>query len=88
MEVAMSQVKVEGSVKWFSDDKGFGFVQDEKGTDYFVHYSQIEAEAGAFRSLKEGQAVLFEAQEGPRGLFAVAVETLPQRETIQLGGTR
>jgi CspA family cold shock protein len=55
-------------VKWFNDAKGFGFITRNEGPDVFVHYSQIQGDG--FRSLTEGQEVLFELIEGPKGLQA------------------
>ena len=64
-----------GTVKWFNDDKGFGFVTpDEAGTDLFVHHSAIEGEG--FKSLAEGTKVSFEAQADPKGPRAVNVRPL------------
>jgi CspA family cold shock protein len=61
-----------GTVKWFSDQKGYGFVTpDDGGDDLFVHYSEIEAEG--FRSLREGQKVEYEAGSGPKGPQATKV---------------
>jgi len=58
-----------GTVKWFNDQKGYGFITpDDNGPDVFVHYSSIEG--SGHRSLKEGQAVEFEAERGPKGLQA------------------
>ena len=57
-----------GTVKWFNDAKGFGFIKQEDETDVFVHYSQIAGDG--FRTLEEGQAVQFELKEGPKGMFA------------------
>ncbi len=54
-----------GTVKWFSADKGFGFLQQEKGPDIFVHYSQI-ASTG-FKSLTDGQTVQFNIAQGKKG---------------------
>jgi CspA family cold shock protein len=61
-----------GTVKWFNDDKGFGFITpDEGGKDLFVHFSAIKGDG--FRSLPEGARVNYEAQEGPKGPNAVDV---------------
>ncbi len=57
-----------GTVKWFNDSKGFGFITQENGPDVFVHHSEISGEG--FKSLEEGQRVEFEIKEGPKGLFA------------------
>ncbi|MDX5333345.1 MAG: cold-shock protein [Gammaproteobacteria bacterium] len=61
-----------GTVKWFNETKGFGFIaQDNGGPDVFVHYSAITAEG--FRTLREGQKVSFEVQQGPKGPQAANV---------------
>ncbi|MBI2213743.1 MAG: cold shock domain-containing protein [Acidobacteria bacterium] len=57
-----------GTVKWFNDAKGFGFITSESGQDVFVHYSAIKAEG--FRSLKEGSQVEYDLNETPKGLQA------------------
>ena len=54
-----------GTVKWFSPDKGFGFISQEDGPDVFVHFSEIAGEG--FRNLEENQKVEFEITEGPKG---------------------
>ena len=61
----------QGTVKWFNDAKGFGFISRENGEDVFVHFSAIQS--NGFRSLKEGQAVQFNVTKGPKGLQAEEV---------------
>lgn len=61
-------MKTNGTVKWFNDAKGFGFITTEKGEDVFVHYTAIQG--NGFRSLSEGAAVEFEVVQGPKGLQA------------------
>lgn len=61
----------EGKVKWFNDQKGYGFIERESGDDVFVHFSAIQEEG--FKSLEEGQAVEFEIVEGDRGSQAANV---------------
>jgi cold shock protein len=60
-----------GTVKWFNDAKGFGFITMEGGEDVFVHFSAIQAQG--FRSLAEGAAVEFDVVQGPKGLQAANV---------------
>ncbi len=60
-----------GTVKWFNDAKGFGFITPESGPDLFVHHTSIVAEG--FRSLSEGQAVTFDTAQGPKGPQATNV---------------
>jgi CspA family cold shock protein len=59
---------VEGTVKWFDERKGFGFITNDEGTDVFVHFSAIQADG--FKTLYEGQRVRFNTNEGPKGLTA------------------
>jgi CspA family cold shock protein len=61
-------VKTTGTVKWFNDAKGFGFITTEAGDDVFVHFSAIQAQG--FRSLPEGAHVELEVAQGPKGLQA------------------
>jgi len=63
-----------GTVKWFNDSKGYGFIEGEDGTDVFVHFSAIQG--SGFRSLTQGQKVRFEVVNGPRGQQASNVEVL------------
>jgi CspA family cold shock protein len=55
----------EGTVKWFNNDKGYGFISQPEGEDLFVHFSAIQTEG--YKSLEEGQAVQFEVTQGPKG---------------------
>ena len=61
-------MRQNGTVKWFNDAKGFGFITSEDGTDLFVHFSAIQA--AGFKSLPEGAQVEFEAVKGPKGMQA------------------
>ena len=64
----------KGTVKWFNNQKGYGFISDEAGNDVFVHYSGLNMEG--FKSLEEGQEVVFEVTEGAKGHQAVNVVKL------------
>ena len=63
--------RVQGSVKWFNEKKGYGFIEREDGDDVFVHFSAISGDG--FRTLEEGQRVEFSIQQGPKGLQAADV---------------
>jgi len=64
----------QGTVKWFNDAKGYGFISRQNGEDVFVHFSAIQA--GGFRSLQEGQQVQFTVTKGPKGFKAENVQAL------------
>lgn len=64
----MSDELVTGVVKWFNDEKGFGFIEQESGADVFVHFRAINGEGR--RSLKDGQSVTFNVVNGEKGLMA------------------
>lgn len=65
---------MNGTVKWFNGEKGFGFITGEDGKDVFVHFSQIKSDG--YKSLEEGQEVSFDAVKGPKGLQAENVTIL------------
>ena len=64
----------QGTVKWFNDAKGYGFIKQDGGEDVFVHHTAIQAEG--FRSLAEGDRVEFEVAKGPKGLQAQNVHKI------------
>lgn len=64
----------KGTVKWFNDAKGYGFITQEDGTDVFVHHTAIQG--AGFKTLSEGQAVSFDVTDGPKGLQATNVVKL------------
>ena len=66
--------RVQGTVKWFNDGKGYGFIEREEGDDVFVHYNSIQGEG--FRSLQEGQRVEFTIEQGEKGPQAVDVAAI------------
>jgi CspA family cold shock protein len=76
---------IKGKVKWFNDAKGFGFIEHPSGKDVFVHYSVIEIEG--FKTLKDGEEVVYEIKEGPKGLQAAkVVRTAPPEEAASEEG--
>jgi cold shock protein len=66
--------RVQGTVKWFNGDKGYGFITQENGPDLFVHYSEIQS--SGYRSLEEGQRVEFEITDGKKGKQASSVTVI------------
>lgn len=70
---------LKGVVKWFNDAKGFGFIEHKSGKDVFVHYSVIQADG--FKTLKDGETVEYELNEGSKGLHAARVFRLAQPGT-------
>jgi CspA family cold shock protein len=66
--------RIQGTVKWFNETKGFGFIARDNGPDVFVHYSAIQT--NGFRKLVEGQQVEFNIEDGPKGPQATEVTTL------------
>lgn len=73
----------QGTVKWFNESKGFGFIQREGAEDVFVHYSAIQT--AGFKTLQEGQKVEFTVEPGRKGLQAVNVQPLEPRGPVQYG---
>jgi CspA family cold shock protein len=65
---------MEGKVKWFNEQKGFGFIEKDEGGDVFVHHSAIQSDG--FKTLQEGQRVSFDVQQGPKGPAAANVKPL------------
>ena len=66
--------KMTGTVKWFNNKKGFGFIEKEGGGDVFAHFSEIQSDG--FKTLNENDKVEFETEEGPRGPKAVKVKVI------------
>ena len=76
----MNMSRITGTVKWFNNTKGYGFISQPTGADVFVHYSSIEEKG--YRTLREGEEVEFDVKPGPRGPQAEHVVRLePQRQT-------
>jgi cold shock protein len=78
----MILTKMTGKVKWFNNAKGYGFIQLDHGRDIFVHYSVIESEG--YKSLKEGQDVEFQLENGPKGEHATCVVCMDAAQQLQL----
>jgi len=71
-------LRVTGKVKWFNDNKGFGFIEQDSGKDIFVHYSEIEGEG--YRTLSEGELVEFEVKDSPKGPQATKVVRISKKD--------
>ncbi|MDA8104341.1 MAG: cold-shock protein [Nitrospiraceae bacterium] len=67
-------MSVEGTIKWFNEKKGYGFIQQDNGQDIFVHYTSIVGDG--FKTLAEGERVKFDVEEGAKGPKAVNVEKI------------
>lgn len=71
-----------GTVKWFNNAKGYGFIRPKQGgDDIFAHYSTIEMEG--YKSLKAGQEVSYDTCEGPKGLHALDISPVPKENSIE-----
>ncbi len=68
--------RVTGTVKWFDEAKGFGFLEQPSGKDVFAHFSAISTEGSGFRTLAEGQQVEFSVVDGPKGPQAAEIKVL------------
>ena len=67
---------IQGTVKWFNNSKGYGFISRDNGDDVFVHFSDIEDTSGGYRSLEEGQRVEFTVERSDKGPKAAHVKAL------------
>lgn len=74
----MSEVRLEGQVKWFNEKKGFGFIVDKEGNEIFVHYKDIQGDG--FRTLQENERVTYLVEKGPKGLKAQEVSATSKEE--------
>ena len=75
---------LKGVVKWFNDAKGFGFIEHTSGRDVFVHFSVIESEG--FKTLKDGEEVIYQIKEGPKGLHAAKVQRVNPPKAEETNG--
>lgn len=75
---ANGEPKSKGQVKWFNDAKGFGFIEHSDGSDVFVHFSVIGGDG--FKTLKDGEEVVYEMKKGPKGFHAVKVNRVTTEE--------
>ena len=73
-DILLEVLEIKGTVKWFNNQKGYGFISDENGNDVFVHYSGLNMEG--FKSLDEGAEVEFDVTDGAKGPQAVNVTKL------------
>jgi CspA family cold shock protein len=71
---AVGSMSAEGTIKWFNEKKGYGFIQQDNGEDIFVHYTSIMGDG--FKTLAEGERVKFDIEEGAKGPKAVNVEKI------------
>jgi CspA family cold shock protein len=74
LEERRKLIMAKGKVKWFSNQKGYGFITPESGSDVFVHFSAIQGDG--YKSLEEGQDVEFEIEKGPKGEQATKVSRI------------
>ena len=74
MEIPEKTQKVQGKVKWFSPEKGFGFIITGEGAEFFAHHKDIIS--GGFKTLQKGQDVEFEVSEGERGPHAISIKLI------------
>ncbi len=81
MEHEETLVDREGNVKWFDARKGFGFLVGPDGQDIFVHFSTIEQESG-FKTLRDGEAVTYSAQRGPKGWATTKVRATRAEQPV------
>ena len=75
-----------GKVKWFNDQKGFGFISSDSGKDVFVHHTVIEGQG--FKTLQDGEVVDYEAEDGPKGMKALRVTRIAAPTPAPVGAHR